>query len=784
MKQTIRMMALCLAVSMALPALAESSKSLYNKGKDAEVRQDYVAAYQFYKQAYNQTPKDLTYRAAYDRMRFQASAALVHRGVMLRDMGKLEDALALFQQAAAIDQASFIAVQEIERTKQMIESAKGGPTSTAKPPQEGPLRRRIEQASGPVELAPVSEAPITLKLTEDVTTIYQTIGKLAGINVLFDPDLPAKRIHIELNGVTLTDALELIAMESKTFWRPVTPNTIFVAADTQAKRKEIESNVIKTFYLSNLSAPTELQDVVNTLRTLLEVQRITMIPSQAAVVIRGTPDQLALADKLITDLDKARPEVIIDVIIMQVQRDKIRNLGISPPTSATVQLQSNLTSTTSTTTSSTTGTTTNTGANQINLNSIGNLTAKDFVVTIPPATVNALFSDSNTKLLQNPQIRALDGQKASLKIGSRIPVATGSYGAGLTAGIGVNALVNTQFQYLDVGVNIDITPKVHQNRDISLKLLIDISSQTNVVNIGGINQPVIGQNKIEHDIRLKEGEINLLGGLLEDVDTKSLSGLPFLSQIPLLKYLFSSENTERRQNELVMILIPHIVRSQELTAFNQKAVDIGTGNVIDLRTMATKAAAASAPIMPATAPGPSNAPQQVPAPQQQQPGNVPPPQASGTPQANVPPNTPQTPQTTPVSFNMQVQPQQTSVGSQFAVNVVLNGGQNIYSVPMQISYDPKMLELSDVTSGSLLSQDGQAVALVHRDDASTGTVQLTATRPPNAGGVAGSGTVFTMLFKAKAPGTTALNITRTQVKDSFMNSIPTTPGAQASVTIK
>lgn len=760
MKQTIRLTALCLLLVLAVPLFAASAGSLFKKGADAEARQDYVAAYDFYKQAYNQKPKDINYRAAYERMRFQASAALVHRGQMLRDMGKLEDALALFQQALGIDQASFIAAQEIQRTKDMIEE-RDNPSSEKKSPTKSQLRTMVEQARGPVELAPVSNAPITLKLTEDTTVIYQTIGKLAGINVLFDPDYTPRRIHIELNGVTLTDALELVAMESKTFWRPVTPNTIFVAADTPAKRKEIESNIIKTFYLSNLSQPTELQDVVNTLRTLLEVQRITMIPSQAAIVIRGTPDQLALADKLIGDLDKARPEVVIDVAIMQVQRQKVRDLGIAPPQSAIVALQSNLPTTSGSGSSTTTGT-----ANQINLNNLGNLTAKDFVVTIPQATVNALFTDSNTKLLQNPQIRALDGQKASLKIGQRVPVATGSYGAGLTAGIGVNALVNTQFQYIDVGVNIDVTPKVHQNRDISLKLVLDISSVSGQSNIGGINQPIIGQNKIEHDIRLKDGEINLLGGLLEDVDVKTLNGLPGVSQVPLLRYLFSSEHTDRRQNEIVMILVPHIVRSQDLTRFNERAVDIGTGNVIDLHTMSPTPAPAT------TVPAPANTPAQpmMPAP------------APATPVPTSPAPTAATP-TGSASLKLDVPQVQQAVGSTFGVNVVLNGGQNIYSVPVQISYDPKALELVDVNNGNFLGQDGQAISLVHRDDASTGTLQVAATRPPNAGGVSGAGTVFTLTFKSKTPGMTMLSITRAQVRDAFMNNIATA-GTQAAVTVK
>src|SRR5205085_4320785 len=258
-----------------------------------------------------------------------------------------------------------------------------------------------------VDLAPISNVPITLKLTEDTKVIYETVGKLAGINVLFDPEYTSRRVKIELNGVTLEEALGIIALESKTFWRPVTPNTIFVAQDNPAKRKDLEQSVIKTFYLANLSQPTELQDVVNALRQILEISRIQPLPSQGALVVRGTPDQIALAEKLVGDLDKARSEVIVEVAIMQVSRDKTRNLGINPPTSATVALQSNINNTTSSTTSSTTTTTTNTtsstsstsstsgNTNQINLNRLGNLNATDFAVTIPAATATALFSDSN-----------------------------------------------------------------------------------------------------------------------------------------------------------------------------------------------------------------------------------------------------------------------------------------------------------------------------------------------------------------------------------------------------
>src|SRR5207253_6455672 len=217
-------------------------------------------------------------------------------------------------------------------------------------------------------------------------------------------------------------------------------------------------------------------------------------------------------------------------------------------------------STTSTTTSTTSTTSSTSG---INLNTIANLNATDFQVTIPQATATAVLSDSDTKLIQNPQIRALDGQKATLKIGDRVPVATGSFQPGI-GGVGINPLVNTQFQYLDVGVNIDITPHVHAGREVTLKIALDISAVTSHTNIGGIDQPVIGQRKIEHEIRLKDGEMNLLGGILEDQQTKALSGIPGLANVPILKYLFSQTNTEHRENEIVFALVPHIVRAQEL----------------------------------------------------------------------------------------------------------------------------------------------------------------------------------------------------------------------------
>ena len=759
---------LSLVALFALPIIAaDKPKDLYAKGQDAEARQQYEAAYEFFKQAYDLRPKDLRYRSAFERVRFEAGASLVHEGQKLREDGKLDDAVAAFQKALTIDPSLFIAKQELNRTLKMINDLRNPPPQAAGPPPE--LERKVEELSGPVELASISNIPITIKMTDKSDTVYRTIGQLAGINVLFDPDYTPRPIKVELNGVSLEDALEITAIESKTFWRPVTSNTIFVAADNVQKRKEVEQSVLKTFYLTNISQPTELQEVVNAIRAVLDVQRVQQLLSQNAVIVRGTPDQVALAQKIVEDLDKARPEVIVDIAIMQVSKDRSRTLGLSPPTSATVTLQSNLNTTNPITTPTTTGTTSNTSgssSNGINLNTLGNLNATDFQVTIPSANLSAVMNNSDTKLIQNPQLRALDGQKASLKIGDRVPVATGSFQPGI-GGVGINPLVNTQFQYLDVGVNIDITPRVHGNNEVTLKILMDVSAVTGQSNIGGISQPIIGQRKIEHEIRLKDGEANLLGGIMEDQQTKSLAGIPGLAQIPILKYLFGQTSTDHSENEIVFAIVPHIIRSSDVNELNQRELEIGTGSNIQLRYN-------HKPVAPAAS-------------------TAPPPSASITPVSANPAANPaaarpvvQTPATStpgPAAFLFDPPTIQAQKGNTFAVNLLISGAQNVYSVPVQLNYDPKMLQLVNVSNGGFLSQDGQIVTLVHREDETVGQSTITATRPPGAGGVSGQGAVITVTFEAKTSGQTPITITRGGARDPGLQAIAVN-GAQAAVTVQ
>ena len=334
--------------------------------------------------------------------------------------------------------------------------------------------------------------------------------------------------------------------------------------------------------------------------------------------------------------------------------------------------------------------------------------------------------------------------------------------------MGINPLVNTQFQYLDVGVNIDITPHIHADREVTLKMVMEISSVVGQSSIGGISQPIIGQKKIEPEIRLRDGETSFIGGILDDSQTKSLAGIPGLAQIPILRYLFGQVTQDHSQDETVFAITPHIIRGASVNELNQRPIDIGTASTIELRHLSRVAApVAPAGQAPAT---PSGQPPSSPAPATPPPANQTPNQ-SGNPATGGP--------------NFLFDPWQITAvkGNTFVVNLLISGAQNVYSVPVQMNYDPAKLQLVNVSNGGFLSQDGQAVALVHREDETSGTLSVTASRPPGSGGVSGQGTVVTMTFQAKASGQTPLTITRGGALDPGQQAIKVN-GAQASVTVQ
>jgi general secretion pathway protein D len=780
------------------------------EGRVAETKRQWDAALEAYRKALVEDPAELLYQMAVEKSRFQAAQGHVDEGLRLRGLGQLGEALLEFQKAYTLNPGSAVSQQEIQRTQQMIERERQRVEQNGK---ESPLS---EQALTPVEesrkqtqdkirrmlpvpeLRPLNPQPIDLKMNgQRAKTIFETIGKVAGINVLWDPEYtpPQKdSLNVDLGSSTLEQALDYVAVLTKSFWKPLSSNTILVTNDNPNKRRDYEEQVSRIFFLNNVSTPQEIMEILSAVRGIADIQRIYPFNSQNAILIRAEADKIALAEKLIQDLDKPRSEVVVDIMVMEASTVFSRQItaaiaskGLTLPVNFTPR--AGLTVTTPSTTTDTTTTTTTTPSTStstsIPLSNLKHLASSDFSTTLPSALLQAVLSDTKTKILQAPQVRSVDNVKATLKIGDREPIATGSFQPGI-GGVGLNPLVNTQFQYLDVGVNVDLTPHVHDNGDISMHIELEISNVNGTVNLGGIDQPIIGQRKITHEIRMHEGEIGLLGGLINQQESKSVTGIPGLSSIPLLRRLFSGDSVTRQRSELMIALIPHIIRRPEITPENIRGISVGTMNTVHLN-YAPKAEPYKAAGTPAPAGAPAGtAPVAAPLPAAIAPAGTPPVTAppAAAPPATAPPATapamappatappatapPEAPGAPPGNARVQfLQGQmQTSVAAAFDVGVVIQNASDAASAPLQIQFDPKVLRLNDVVPGNFWSQDGRQPVFTKNIQNDTGSATVQIGLPPGDPGVNGVGTIAVLKFQAVAAGNSPVSIPGVVVRNS------------------
>lgn len=727
----------------------------YNAGRRAEELQDYDTALVHYEQALRADPTNVEYKLRALNMRFQDGQYHLEQGEKDLKKGQLELALAEFQRAAAVDPSNAAAGQEIKHTMQLLEAKAAASTPKAVNPQSENYSNLL---TAPPKLKPISRQPINLKMTNDARVVYETIAKLAGLSVIFDPNFTSRRISVELPNVTLEQALDDVSLECNAFWKPVGSSVILVAPNNPQKRRELEDEEVRTFYLSNTLTPQNLTEIVTGLRQLLDLRRVSQMNSQDAIVIRSTPAKLILASKIISDIDKAKPEVLIHVEVLSASVNRLRDLGILPGQSAVLTFTPQASNQPGGSSSSSSSGSSSTG--QITLNNLKNISLSDYALTLPGATANAILTDNNTKIIQNPEIRVTDGEKATLKIGDRVPVATGSFQAGVGVGTGggagiVNPLVNTQFQYIDVGVNIDVTPHVHPDGDVSMNLSVEVSSITGSSNIGGINQPIISQRKIGPDeIRLKNGEVSVLGGLFQTTRTKNLNGIPGLARLPFFRYLFSDNSTQTQENEILIVLTPHVIRFPSITAANLRTLAAGTDTNIRVYTKEDEPSAAStstAPVLPSATAKP----------------NIPPASKRAAPASNG-----------SAAVQLHFAPASTTlkVGSTETLGLTISNVKDLFSIPLLIHYNPAVIQVEQVQHGGFLGGGNQEIAIVQRIDQQRGEVVVSATREPNTPGISGSGTLLEFVVRGVARGTSALQILQVNARDSKQHAIPMVSG--------
>jgi general secretion pathway protein D len=562
----------CLAGALILAgvclACGGGSSTAFRDGRKAELRKDWDTALIDYQKALQSQPENAQFIIHEKVARLQAAQFHLKKGRSLLASGRPDEASGEFQKAVSIDPTNQAAGQELDKLMTQIAAAKQAREKTLQEALKG--REESTLASG-VQLKPFpAEVMHSFKVTTDSRKAYETLAKLAGLNVAFTSDFQQRQVALDLTDVRVEDALHILALQTKTFWKAVTPNTILVIQDTPGNRRDYEDEVLKTVYLSNSLAQADRTAITTALKQILGLQKIVDNQDSNAIIIRDTPEKVAAAEKMIRDLDQGKAEIQIEVEVIEAGRDRIRDLGITPATiSASGSITPGLETGVGFNPGIVPGTTTL--ASGISASHPGHI-LNYYAAVLPSAVAHAVLNDSHTHILQNPQVRVTDGQTAKVKIGSRIPYATGSFGLGGLGGTGTTGttgspgnyggglIANTQFQFEDVGVNLDLTPHLLSNGEVSIKASIEISSQGASQSVGGVNEPTFNQRKIDHIIQLKEGEVSVLGGLIESTVTHSNAGVPVLGQLPLLHYLFSSEHTERLETEVLVMLTPRVVR--------------------------------------------------------------------------------------------------------------------------------------------------------------------------------------------------------------------------------
>jgi general secretion pathway protein D len=535
-----------LALAAALAVAGCASSQAFRAGERAERREDWDAAILQYSRALKLSPENRIYRESLERARLRASEEHAASARRLAARGLYREALAEYTLAVDLNPRAASALADEVRDAEARHQAGVGPTSL-----ELLKERARERALPGLVLPPEAEQPLGLSFRgASLREAYLALGRAAGINVVFEAAFQDQTVSVDLQQVAFEQALSTLASVGRTFHRVLDARVLMVVPDTPQKRREYEQQVVKSFFLSN----ADLKETIDLLRVVLGARRVAPLPGANALTINDTPDKVAAAERIVAVLDKKKAEVVVEVEILEVNRNRLRDYGIEitsrvPGTDGVAGAAFPL-------------------AGTLDENPYK---ASNIVISSLPGVIYRLLrTDSTTHLLANPQLRASEGQTAQARFGDQVPVPVTTFTPIATGGVSQQPI--TSFEYKNVGVNIDLTPRVHHDGEVSLTLKLDISA---VGGAGFQGLPTFNSRQVTSVIRLKDGETNILAGLINESERTSLTGIPGLASIPLLGRIFARNKTEAAETDIVMTLTPRVVRRPELTEEDLRAFLIG-----------------------------------------------------------------------------------------------------------------------------------------------------------------------------------------------------------------
>src|SRR5688572_24872565 len=721
MNANYRLKTLSTLLIVVLITASCAARDAFKRGAEAEVVKDYEKAMEYYRQALELNPGDIEYKLKYEQVRFAAAFQHFQQGRRALDTGDLDVARTEFERATKIDPTHDFARKELADVERLINSRTQAQPERNQTFEELVAANRTDANLGAQMKTNLTERIAVFRMSTNVRTIYENLAAQAGFQVIFGRNFPTRNATVDLQDVNIFEALDLVALQTSTFWQPVNETTLIIYDDTQQNRRDFEDHIYKVIYLQNVITTNDLNQIMNVLRTAFSLRGIYQYEPGNAIVVHDTPQKVALVENVISSLDKAKAEVVVEAMVMEVDRNILRDLGILPPDSTVLSF-------TPPGVAPGPG-----GSNAVPIRDLNNVNSGNFSVTIPNTVAKFVATKGSARLLQNPQIRTTDGVTASLRVGQEVPVPTTSF-TNTTIGGGAQ----TSYSMQQVGVQLDLVSRVLPARQVSLQVTVQVRALAGDRLVGDVLIPVFSNRVVAHTIRLAEGETNILGGIISEIESTSVTGIPGLKDIPVLKYLFGQEHKTKDEAEVIIMLTPHIVRMPEVTLADVRGIVVGSESNLRLRP------SYGSPTPPPIPPRPA----------------APPPAGATVPPV---PAGPPTPTTASVAF---ASPVTLAPSGTTSVNVNING-PNILGTDLTLTFDPTAFSIKDVHDGGFLGKDGQIVALVHNIDNKKGTATVSLERPSTAPLVSGSGTLLTLsLEPGTKKGPSPLKVTAFGVRDA------------------